>query len=70
MSIKKAANEPVLPKIKQKNEDLFVEFMREKLLNKKLLTRRDITLNRIIMKNLIKDHITNDEELITTFKLD
>jgi hypothetical protein len=44
--------------------------MREKLLNKKLLTRRDITLNRIIMKNLIKDHIGGDNEMVSSFKLE
>jgi hypothetical protein len=43
----------VLPQLKPKHEDVFAEFMREKLLNKRLLTRRDITLNRIIMKNII-----------------
>jgi hypothetical protein len=62
-------NESVLPKIKPKYEDVFVEFMREKLLNKRLLTRRDITLNRIIMKNLIKDHLGRENDMIRNFKL-
>jgi|688.fasta_scaffold207907_2 hypothetical protein len=44
--------------------------MREKLLNKKLLTRRDITLNRIIMKNIIKDHLGGEREIIKNFKLE
>lgn len=43
--------------------------MRDKLLNKKLLTRRDITLNRIIMKNLIKEHMGEDDS-ISGFKLE
>jgi hypothetical protein len=50
----------VLPKIKQKNEDAFDNFMKSKLINKKVLTRRDITLNRIIMKNIIKEHFGQD----------
>ena len=67
-SIRRATNEAVLPKIKPKSEDIFVNFMREKLLNKRLLTRRDITLNRIIMKNIIKDHL-GDLEKVSSFKL-
>jgi hypothetical protein len=63
-------NESVLPKIKPKYEDIFVEFMREKLLNKRLLTRRDITLNRIIMKNLIKDHLGRENDMLRSFKLE
>ena len=61
--MRKAANKIILPQIKPKSEDIFVDFMREKLLNKKVLTRRDITLNRIIMKNLIKDQIGEQEKL-------
>lgn len=68
--MKKITNESMLPKIKPKYEDIFVEFMREKLLNKKLLTRRDITLNRIIMKNLVKDHLGKESEVIKSFKLE
>lgn len=62
-------NESLLPKLKPKYEDIFVDFMREKLLNKRLLTRRDITLNRIIMKNLIKDHLGRENEAIKNIKL-
>ena len=60
----------VLPKLKPKYEDIFVDFMREKLLNKRLLTRRDITLNRIIMKNLIKDHLGRENEILRSLKLE
>ncbi len=62
--------ESVLPKLKPKYEDIFVDFMREKLLNKRLLTRRDITLNRIIMKNLIKDHLGHENEVLRSLKLE
>jgi hypothetical protein len=62
--------ESVLPKLKPKYEDIFVDFMREKLLNKRLLTRRDITLNRIIMKNLIKDNLGRDNEVLRSLKLE
>ena len=68
--LKKQANESLLPKIKPKAQDNFDSFMRSKLLNKKILTRRDITLNRIIMKNIIKDHFGNDNEVINNLKLD
>jgi hypothetical protein len=44
--------------------------MREKLFNKKLLTRRDITLNRIMMKNMIKDHIKEDNEQVKSMRLE
>ena len=56
-TVRKATNDSIFPKLRPKSEDVFVDFMREKLLNKRLLTRRDITLNRIIMKNIIKDHL-------------
>jgi len=49
-------NRPFLPKIPNKKEDVFDQFMREKLVNKNVLTRRDITINRIIMKNIIREH--------------
>lgn len=68
-NVKKAANETILPPVKIKKEDIFVEFMREKILNKKILTRRDITLNRIIMKNIIRDHLGGDNGDISNFKL-
>jgi hypothetical protein len=69
-NLKKQTNESLLPKIKPKNDDIFVDFMRSKLVNKKLLTRRDITLNRIIMKNIIKDHFGADNEVVKNMKLD
>lgn len=69
-NLKKEANESILPKIGPKNEDIFDNFMRSKLLNKKVLTRRDITLNRIIMKNIIKDHFGNDSDVVNNLKLD
>ena len=56
-NLRKEVNKPILPKIQPKKEDIFDQFMKDKLLNKKVLTRRDITLNRIIMKNIIKDSI-------------
>ena len=62
-SVRKATNESIFPKLKPKSEDIFVDFMREKLLNKRLLTRRDITLNRIIMKNIIKDHLGDFQKM-------
>ena len=68
--LKKQTNESLLPKIKPKAEDSFDSFMKSKLINKKVLTRRDITLNRIIMKNIIKDHFGNDNEVISNLKLD
>ena len=68
--LKKQTNESLLPKIKPKVEDNFDSFMKSKLINKKVLTRRDITLNRIIMKNIIKDHFGNDNEVISNLKLD
>lgn len=69
-SLRKMTQESVLPKLKPKYEDIFVDFMREKLLNKRLLTRRDITLNRIIMKNLIKDHLGRENEVLRSLKLE
>lgn len=35
-----------------------------------MLTRRDITLNRIIMKNLIKEQFSQEDEQISSLKLD
>lgn len=49
---------------------MFDNFMKSKLINKKILTRRDITLNRIIMKNIIKDHFGNDQDVLGSLKLD
>lgn len=69
-SLRKMTQDSVLPKLKPKYEDIFVDFMREKLLNKRLLTRRDITLNRIIMKNLIKDHLGRENEILRSLKLE
>lgn len=35
-----------------------------------MLTRRDITLNRIIMKNLIKEQFSQEDDPISSIKLD
>lgn len=35
-----------------------------------MLTRRDITLNRIIMKNLIKEQFSQEEDELSSLKLD
>jgi hypothetical protein len=35
-----------------------------------MLTRRDITLNRIIMKNLIKEQFSQEEQDVSSIKLD
>ena len=63
-NLKKEINKPLLPKIKPKNDDIFDQFMKEKLLSKKVLNRRDITLNRIIMKNIVKDNIGDTDNVV------
>lgn len=69
--LKKQVCESILPKINPRGEDsMFDNFMKSKLINKKILTRRDITLNRIIMKNIVKDHFGNDQEILGSLKLD
>jgi hypothetical protein len=69
-NLKKQVNQSLLPKIQPKNEDKFEEFINAKLISKKMLTRRDITLNRIIMKNLIKEQFSQEDDQISSLKLD
>jgi hypothetical protein len=68
--LKRQVNQSLLPKIQPRSEDKFEEFINAKLISKKMLTRRDITINRIIMKNLIKDQFSQEDDPISSIKLD